>query len=160
MASLALQKLVSKDLVCLPIYRKLYPRQTLIGSAPTLSSTRSRTSVWAAQNTSIPDPRTHPPLSPNRTQRVKPSQIRFALRRALEARATWVGRPEIPSGQVGLGLACPSWVLDPVLAYTMRCIQNRAQSVKAKLHTWCNPMETSLNLNPSPTRFHIDYRHP
>ena len=38
---------------------------------------------------------------------------------------------------------------------TLTFIQNRAQSVKAKLHTWCNPMESSLNMNPSPTRSHI-----
>ena len=54
----------------------------------------------------------------------------------------------------------PGWALGLVLAYILRCIQNRAQSVKTKLHTWCNPMETSLNMNPSPTRLHIAYKHP
>ena len=82
------------------------------------------------------------------------------MARALGARATWVGRPREPAGRFGLGLGFPGWALSTVLAYTVQSIQNRAQSVKAKLHTWCNPMETSLNMNPSPTRFHIAYRHP
>ena len=83
-----------------------------------------------------------------------------SLARALGARARPLGRTGRPPGRVGMGLASPSWALGPVLTYTVQCIQNRAQSVKAKLHTWCNPMETSLNLNPNPNRFHIAYRHP
>ena len=82
------------------------------------------------------------------------------MARALGARATWVGRPGRPPGRVGWGLACPSWALGPVIPYIWILLKNRAQSVKAKLHTWCNPMEISLNMNPSPTRFHIAYRHP
>ena len=81
------------------------------------------------------------------------------MARALGARATCLGQPRRPPGQFGLGLGCPGWAPGTVLAYTVQCIQNRAQSVKAKLHTWCNPMETSLNMNPSPTRFYIAYRH-
>ena len=82
------------------------------------------------------------------------------MARALGVRATWVGQPGKPPGRFGLGLGCPGWALGTVLAYTVQCIQNRAQSVKAKLHTWCNPMETSLNMNPSSTSFHIANRHP
>ena len=82
------------------------------------------------------------------------------MARALGARDTWLGRLEKPPGRFGLGLGCTRWTSGIGLAYTMQCIQNRAQSVKAKLHTWCNPMETSLNMNPSPTMFHIAYRHP
>ena len=75
------------------------------------------------------------------------------MARALGAHATWLGRPGRPPGRVGWGLAFPSLALGPVLAYSLQCIQNRAQSVKAKLHTWCNPIETSLNMNPSPLGF-------
>ena len=82
------------------------------------------------------------------------------MARALGTRATWFGRPGRPPGWFGLGLGCPGWAPGTGLAYISIYIQNRAQSMKAKLHTWCNPMETSLNINPSPTRFHIAYRHP
>ena len=79
---------------------------------------------------------------------------------ALGASATWVGRPREPLGRFGLGLGCPGRAPDTGMGYIVQCIQNRAQTVKAKLHTWCNPMETSMNMNPSPTRFYIAYRHP
>ena len=82
------------------------------------------------------------------------------MARALGARATWLGRPGKPPDRFVLGLDYPGWAPGTGMVFTMQCIQNRAQSVKAKLHTWCNPMETSLNMNPSPTRFHISYRHP
>ena len=82
------------------------------------------------------------------------------MARALGARATWVGWPGKLPGRFGLGLSFPGWALSTGLAYTVQSIQNRAQSVKAKLHTWCNPMETSLNMNPSPNRLHIAYIHP
>ena len=78
----------------------------------------------------------------------------------LRVHATWLGQPGEPPGQFGLGMGFPGWAPGTGMVYTMQYIQNRAQSVKAKLHTWCNPMETSLNMNPSPTRFYIAYRHP
>ena len=87
-------------------------------------------------------------------------QVGFLKARALGAHAKALGQPSKPPGRVGMGLGCPGWALRTVLTYTLTCIQNRAQSVKAKLHIWCNPMETSMNMIPSPTRSHIAYRHP
>ena len=54
MASLALQKLDVKDLVCLPLYKKLSPGQTLTGSAPNLSPRRTQSAWSAAQGTPYP----------------------------------------------------------------------------------------------------------
>ena len=82
------------------------------------------------------------------------------MARALGAHATWVGRPGEPPGRFGLGLGCPGWALGTVLVNILIYVQNRAQSVKTKLHMWCNPMETSLNMISRPTRSHIAYRHP
>ena len=50
MASLALQKLDVKDLVCMPLYRKLSLRQTLTGSAPTLSPSRTQRLLGTSLN--------------------------------------------------------------------------------------------------------------
>ena len=80
--------------------------------------------------------------------------------RALGAHARRLGQPGRPPGWFGSVLGSPGWELGTGLAYTVQSVQNRAQSVKAKLHTWCNPMETSLNMNPSPNRFYIAYKHP
>ena len=55
------------------------------------------------------------------------------MARALGARATWVGWPGEPPGRFGLGLGFPGCALSTSLAYTVQSIQNRVQSVKAKL---------------------------
>ena len=54
--------------------------------------------------------------------------------RALGARAWALSRPGGPPGQVGSGLGRFGFRLDTVLAYRMQSIQNRAQTVKAKIH--------------------------
>ena len=54
--------------------------------------------------------------------------------RALGARAWALGRPGGPPGRVGSGPGRFGFRLDTVLAYRMQSIQNRAQTVKAKMH--------------------------
>ena len=62
------------------------------------------------------------------------------------------------SGGHGLGLA--QLGAEPSKGLFMAFIQNRAQSVKAKLHIWQNPMEPYQNMNPSATRTHMTFRYP
>ena len=141
----------------LAFYRKLCPGANPNRAGPSKTPSRSQRPLACHPRQPRSDP-LHPP--PHRVQFGLKLRSPTPSRTPLGARATWVGRPGRPPGRVGWGLACPSWALDPVLPYTIQCIQNRAQSVKAKLHTWCNPMETSLNMNPNPNRFHMTYRHP
>ena len=58
----------------------------------------------------------------------------FLGARALGARAWALGRPGGPPGRVGSGPGRFGFRLDTVLAYRMQSIQNRAQTVKAKIH--------------------------
>ena len=71
----------------------------------------------------------------------------------------WVGRPGRTLGRVGSGPGGVGWGLYTVLAYILRSIQNRAQTVKAKMHIWQNPMEPYLNMNPSATMIHMTSRY-
>ena len=68
MASLALQKLDVKDLVSLPLYRKLSHGQTLTGSAPTLSPSRTQSLLEPAQVVSHPPKKPHPLVESKKTQ--------------------------------------------------------------------------------------------
>ena len=62
------------------------------------------------------------------------------------------------SGEHGLGLA--QLGAEPSNGLFMAFIQNRAQSVKAKLHIWQNPMEPYLNMNSNVTMIHITSKYP
>ena len=62
MTSLALQKLDVKDLVCLPLYRKLSPGQALTGPAPTLSPSRTQRLLGTRPRGLPPAQATPPPL--------------------------------------------------------------------------------------------------
>ena len=107
MASLALQKLVLKDLVCLPLYRKQSPKQILIGSAPNMSPNRSMTQYLSQIRSLIPAPYSPPPYwilqDPIRQQSYSKQDCSGAHRRGAcqGPGPTW----ETPrSGWVGFGL--------------------------------------------------------
>ena len=131
--------------------------QTLIGPAPNMSPTRSRTQYLSQRSSPIPAPST----SQNKTHIGGILVVLgFLGARALGAYAWALGRPGGPPGRVG---SCPGRFglrLGTVLAYRWRSIQNRAQTVKAKMHIWQNPMEPYLNMNPSSTMIHITSRYP
>ena len=141
----------------MPLYRKLSPGLTLIGSAPNLTSSRSQILWSAAQGTPIPAPLLD--LTGSNKGGIL-LQVGFLGARALGARATCLGQPGRTPGRVGMVWAWPSWALSLVMPYTGALLKNRAQSVKAKLHIWQNPMEPYLNMNPSATRTHMTFRYP
>ena len=83
-----------------------------MGSAPNMSPTRSRTQYLSQRSTPIPAPS----MSPNMTHIGGILVVLgFLGARALGARALSLGRPGRPPGQLGMGMACPSWALVPVI---------------------------------------------